>query len=201
MELIAGRERGDASALRSVLARYPQHAAALVDCDLSLVATSAYADVTTTPEVEAIASAAKRQAFAAVFGALVAAPVVAAASAAASVKELRTAQRLTLKAVAGRLGLGVDVLHALEGGRIRAQSVPRRFLTALGEVLDASAEQLAVLLGAQATINPLFQRAKTGETRGGASAEVSQLEFVEMIRLSTSMTSAQKAAWLNEDLR
>ncbi len=200
MELVATRERGDVAALRSVLAHYPQHAAALIDFDAGLVATAAYADVTLTHAVEVIGAAAKRNAFAAVFGATTVAPA-ATSHAAASLKELRAAQKLSLKAVADRLGLGIDVVHALENGRIRAPSVPRRFLSALGGVLDTSAEQLAVVLGGQAVVNPLFQRTKTGETKESASAEAEPLDFADMIRLSTSMTDAQKAAWLDEDAR
>lgn len=205
MELIAVRERGDPSALQKVLARYPQHAAALADFSAALTATSAYADVTPTPEVERIAAQARDAAFAAVFGTSAVAPAVApAASLAASLatlKALRSAHQLTLRSVAGRLGLGVDVLHALEAGRIRAQSVPQRLLNALGAMLDTSAEQVAAILGGQAALNPLYLRAKTGETKdGAASAESAQLDFAQMIRLSTSMTGEQKAAWLEDEL-
>lgn len=197
MELVAARERGGTSALRSVLARYPQHAAVLLDFDAGLVATAAYADVTLTPEVEAIGAAAKRSAFATVFGAATVVPA-AVALAANSLQQLRAAQKLSLKAVADRMGLGSDVLHALETGRIRAQSVPQRFLSALGGVLDTSAEQLMVVLGSQATVSPRFRRGNTGETKESAFAEVPQLDFADMIRLSTSMTDEQKAAWLDE---
>src|SRR5579862_6194736 len=74
MELVAARERGETGVLPALLARLPQHAAALTDFDAALLATSGYADVTPTPEIAAIAAAAQRQAFANVFGAPAVAP-------------------------------------------------------------------------------------------------------------------------------
>ncbi len=54
-----------------------------------------------------------------------------------------------MPALAARLGLGVDVVSALEAGRIRAASAPERLLRSLGEMLDTTADQIAALLGAQ----------------------------------------------------
>jgi transcriptional regulator with XRE-family HTH domain len=188
MELVATRERSDPAALQTVLARYPQHAAALIEFSAALTATGAYAQVALTPQSERIAAQAHAQAFAAVFGSADAVPVL------ASLKALRMARQLTLKGVAGRLGLGVDVLSALEAGRIQARSVPARFLGALGAILDATADQVGAILGGQAALAPAYLRSKTGETKDGAAA--AQLNFSDAIRMSPSMTDEQKAAWL-----
>jgi transcriptional regulator with XRE-family HTH domain len=194
MELLTTRERGNPDALKATLARYPQHAAALVEFSAALTATGAYADVTPTPETERIATQARTTAFAAVFGA----PVAALTPAFASLKALRNVRALSLKAVAERLGLGVDVLSALEAGRIRARSVPNRLLAALGDMLDTTAEQIGALLGAQTALAPAYQRAKTGETKDGAiSAQAAQLDFADVVQMSPSMTSEQKVAWLD----
>jgi len=199
IELAAARERGEAGALRAALARYPAHAGALVEFSAALAATGGYADVAPTPETARIAAAARERAFAAAFGAAPAmAPEAAAApmAAFASLKALRQARKLSMKAVADRLGLGVDLLSLLEGGRIRAQSAPERLLRGLGELLDATAEQVGALLGAQPAMMPAYQRAKTGETKDGATAD--QLDFAEAVRMSTGMTGEQKVAWLGE---
>ncbi len=180
LELVALREQGEAHGLRAVLARYPQHAAALIEFSASLTATSGYADVVLTPETERLAAAARAAAVAAVFGA---------APAFSSLKALRNARQISLKSVAERLGLGVDVLSALEAGKIRARSVPARFLGALGAILDATADQVGAILGAQVVAAPAFRRA-TGD---GLS---SQLDFADAVRLSPSMSSEQKAQWL-----
>jgi transcriptional regulator with XRE-family HTH domain len=188
MELVATRERGDPAALPTVLARFPQYAAALIEFSAALTATSAYSQVALTPESERIAAQARGHAFAAVFGPADAAPVF------ASLKALRMARQLTLKGVAGRLGLGMDVLSALEAGRIQARSVPTRFLDALGAVLDATADQVGAILGGQAALAPAYLRSRTGETKDGAAA--AQLDFADAIRMSPSMTDEQKATWL-----
>ena len=70
---------------------------------------------------------ARERAFASVFG--VAAPAVAKAPAFASLKALRQAHKISMPALAAKLGLGVDVVSALEAGRIRAASAPERALS------------------------------------------------------------------------
>jgi transcriptional regulator with XRE-family HTH domain len=180
LELVGLREQGDAHGLRALLERYPQHAAALIEFSAALTATDAYADVVPTPETTRIAAAARVAAFDAVFGA---------APAFGSLKALRNARQLSLKAVADRLGLGLDVLSALESGRIRARSVPARFLGALGAILDATADQVGAILGAQVAPVPAYRRA-TGDGFDG------QLDFAEAVQLSSSMSSQQRAQWL-----
>jgi transcriptional regulator with XRE-family HTH domain len=159
MELVDTREQGDPAALQTVLARYPQHIAALT----------------------------YQAAFDAVFGAPAAAPAF------ASLKALRNARQLSLKAVAERLGLGLDVLSALEAGRIRARSVPERLLAGLGAILDSTAEQVGAILGAQVAPAPAFRRA----TKDGFAD--AQLDFADAVKISPAMTSEQKSAWLDSE--
>src|SRR5262245_9674027 len=135
MELVAARELGESSVLSRLLLAYPAQVAELTEFSASLIATTSYETETPTPEVDAVAERARVRAFAAVFPAQVtSAP---AAVAAASLQALRKARNLTPRALANRLGLGVDVLSSLERGLIRAASVPERLLHALGDALGA----------------------------------------------------------------
>ncbi len=194
MELAAARERGEPDALEHVLAAYPKQAGALIDFSAALIATSGYADVVPDAGAREIAGQARNRAFAAVFGAQAApaAQPVADAQSVVSLKALRQARKLSLKAVADRLGIGVDVLSALEAGRIRAQSVPERFTRALSGLLDAAAETVSSALAAPG-VAPAFQRAK-----GTRPDEQPQLDFTDVVRRSPEMTAEQKAAWLEE---
>jgi transcriptional regulator with XRE-family HTH domain len=187
IELVAARERGE-DALRPLLAQHPALAGDLIDFSAALAATSAYADVELTSETETIAMQARERAFAAVFGA--ATPAVAKAPAFASLKALRQARKISMPAIAARLGLGVDVVSALEAGRIRAASAPERLLRALGEMLDTTADQVAALLGAQPALSPALRRAR------GDVTDAEPLDFAEAVRLSPEMSEDAKADWL-----
>ena len=188
LEMVAARERGE-DALRPLLAQHPALAGELIDFSAALAATSAYADVELTAENEAIATQARERAFANVFGA--ATPAVANAPAFASLKALRQARKVSMPALAARLGLGVDVVSALEAGRIRAASAPERLLRSLGEMLDTTADQIAALLGAQPAISPALRRAR------GNVADAAPLDFAEAVRLSPEMSDDAKTDWLN----
>jgi len=184
LDLVAARERGN-DALRATLTQHPALAAELIDFSAALTATSAFADVELSPETDVIAMQARDRAFAAVFG-----TPVASAPAVASLKALRQARKLSMPAIAARLGLGVDVVSALEAGRIRARSVPERLLRSLGELLDTTAEQIGTLLGTQGALSPAMRRAR------GNVTNVEPLEFTEAVRLSPEMSDDAKAAWL-----
>jgi transcriptional regulator with XRE-family HTH domain len=186
LELVAARERGE-DALRPLLAQHPALAGDLIDFSAALAATSAYADVEPTPETETIAMQARERAFAAVFGG--ATPAKAAAF--ASLKALRQARKISMPAIAARLGIGVDVVSALEAGRIRAASAPERLLRSLGETLDTTADQIAALLGAQPALSPALRRAR------GDVADAEPLDFAEAVRLSPEMSEDAKADWLS----
>ncbi|HEX9069805.1 MAG TPA: hypothetical protein VF807_13615 [Ktedonobacterales bacterium] len=186
MELAAARERNEPEALRAVLARYPQHSAALIELSLSLTATELPGPTDTGPELDALVDRARHRAFATVF------PM----AQATSLKALRQARRLTLTAAAGQLRLGVDVLSALESGRIRAQSVPQRLLGALGQMLDQSAAQIGAVLGAQGALAPAYQRSRSGNRKGVQAP--TEMEFAEAVRLSAQMSAEAKAEWLGE---
>ena len=187
LEMVAAREHGE-DALLPLLEQRPALAGELIDFSAALAATSAYADVELTPETESVAMQARDRAFAAVFGA--ATPAVAKAPAVASLKALRQARKISMPALAAKLGLGVDVVSALEAGRIRAASAPERLLRSLGELLDTTADQIAVLLGSQPAVSPALRRAR------GAVSDAEPLDFAEAVRLSPEMSDEAKAGWL-----
>jgi transcriptional regulator with XRE-family HTH domain len=187
LEMVAARERGE-DALRPLLGQHPTLVGELIDFSAALAATSAYADVELTPETESVAMQARESAFAAVFGA--AAPAVVKAPAFASLKALRLARKISMPALAVRLGLGVDIVSALEAGRIRAASAPERLLRSLGETLDTTADQIAALLGAQPAVSPALRRAR------GDVSDAEPLDFAEAVRLSPEMSDEAKADWL-----
>ncbi len=193
MEIVAARERGEQGTLMRLLQSYPRYAMELTEFNAALVATSSYEQEELTPETEAIAARARARALAAVFPAETATRT---APALATLKALRQARGLTIKVVAQRLGLGLDVLSNLEAGVIRAASVPERLLRLLSETLDATAEQVQMALQTQAAVAPALLRSTQGATRD--DAEQPELDFAEAVRLSPSMTGEQKARWLAE---
>jgi len=185
LDLVAARERGQ-DALVPLVTQHPALAGDLIDFSAALTATSAYTNVELSTESEAIAMQARERAFAAVFGA--ATPPT--APAIASLKALRQARRLSMPAIAIRLGLGVDIVSALEAGRIRAASAPDRLLRSLGELLDTTADQIAALLSSQVAPSPALRRGR------GEVANAEPLDFAEAVRLSPEMSEGAKADWL-----
>jgi transcriptional regulator with XRE-family HTH domain len=201
MELAAASEHGQKGALAAVLAQHPTHVDELTTFYVALLATQGYEDAPLTPEIGAIAERASARAFASVFGAAAvqAAPVAATATATATaaqaptLKALRQAQRKSMREVARGLGLGVDVLSALEAGRIRASTVPERLLQRLSALLDTAAEQLRVMLAGPAQA-PALLRSRQGERRDGDARE--EMPFDDAVRLSAEMSAEEKSAWL-----
>ncbi len=203
LELVAAREQGQPDAFRQALTNHPALADELTAFGAALIATEAdpwgASDETILTETQAIAATARAQALAAIFGApataTATAPVTAPAAsvaAARSLKQLWQARGLTMQGVAQRLGLGLDVLSALEAGRIRLSSIPTRLLTALSDLLDATADQVNGALSLQ--LAPANLRSRQGATVGDQAN--GQLDFAEAINASEEMTAAQKAEWL-----
>lgn len=192
--LALGRARGESGTLARVLASHSQQRAELIEFDAALVATS-FADEAAVAETAALAEQALSRALAAVFPAApIAAPV-----AALSLNALRDAKSLTLKALAERIGLSVDVVSMLTKGQIAASSVPARLVRALAETLDTAAEQITAALRATPALAPALQRSRGGErNEADTSTPPTQLSFAEAVRLSPGMSQAQKDAWLAE---
>lgn len=195
LALVAAYERGEQGALTQSLRAHPAEADALNDFAMALTATSAYAAEEITADVSEIAGAARARGFSAVFGPA-AADVAPAALAARSLKALRQAHGVTISAASRALGLGVDVLSALEAGRIRITSAPRMLAEKLGELLDATAAEVAASLGAQ--VAPALRRGALG-AQPGRAPEDGQLDFADAVLLSQSMTPEEKARWLAGD--
>lgn len=198
MELVAAQDRGEKGALTQLINRYPGYAADLIDLNMALIATSGYERVALTPATESIAARARSRAMAAVFGAASAqAPAAAPAkrTAVVSLRALRQARSLTLKAVSQQLGVGVDVLSSLESGLVRAASVPERFLRALSESLDTTLDQVHDALWSQPSATPALRRGIANPR----SAQDPEQDFAEAVRHSPNMTQAQKARWLKDE--
>lgn len=200
MALVSARAQEGAasgSALAATLARYPHYAAELIQFSAALVATEILPDAHPTPETERVAERALARAFAAVFVPAAPQPVPAGAVAAsATLRELRQARQWTMPRLAQRLGLGVDVISALEGGRIVANTVPERLLRALGEVLGSTMDQIRAAVAGQSAALPALQRSRSGARK--TQAEVHALDFAAAVRLSVGMSLAQKDYWLGE---
>ena len=198
MALVAARERGETGELARVLRAHPAEADALSDFAMALTATESYANEGLAPDVSEVASAARARAFTAVFGAVAADTAPAPAVAALSLKALRQARGVSLSAASRALGLGVDVLSALEAGRIRVASAPRRLADALGELLEATTSEITAALGAQ--VAPALRRGALGAESDARNAPggASQLDFADAVLLSQSMTAEEKARWLTE---
>ncbi|MGE5335243.1 MAG: helix-turn-helix domain-containing protein [Nitrososphaerota archaeon] len=207
MDLAAAITDGRTGALADTLRKYPAHAEELTTFYAALLATQGYDDAPLTPAIEAIAERASARAFASVFGvatvaaseqveqtAVVTATAVQASPArATSLRAIRQARRKSLREVARGLGLGVDVLSALEAGRIRASSVPERLLQRLSALLDTAAEQLQAMLAGPAQA-PALLRSRQGERKDGDPSE--EMSFAEAVRLSAEMSAEEKSAWL-----
>lgn len=195
----AGTERAH-GALRQAIQAFPQYADELTDFSAALIATPLLPEALPTPATEAVAERAYVRAFAAVFAlapAEVAAPAVAAVATVVSLKALRSARGLSLKVVAERLGLGLDVLSALEAGRVAVSSIPDRLTRLLGETLDTAAEQVRAALDGQGTMMPAFQRSRSGATKDGQALEL--LDFATLVRESPGMSDDAKAIWLSDE--
>jgi transcriptional regulator with XRE-family HTH domain len=191
MELAAASEDGTKGALAAALTQHPAHAEELTAFYTALLATRGYDDAPITPAMNAMAERASARAFATVFGSVGVA--TAALAQAHTLKALRQAQRKSLREVARGLGLGVDVLSALEAGRIRASTVPERLLQRLSGLLDTAAGQVQAML-AGPTQAPAFLRSRQGERKDAAAPE--EMSFADAVRLSAEMSAEEKSTWL-----
>lgn len=191
-ELAAADARGERGALAKMLGAHPAHVAALSEFAAALAATSGYESEVPTPQTVAVAQRAAARAFAAVFASAAAAKPqsVVAARAVASLKALRRARGVSLAALARQLSLGVDVVADLEAGLIRVASIPERLVVRLGDQLQSSAEQVRLALETQPVLRPAYGRDPS------SSQEVRERDFAEAVRVSTSMSPAEKSEWL-----
>ncbi len=206
MALVAAHERGEPAPLALALRTHPAHADALTEFDLALMATNGPEADASAPDVVAIADTARARAFAAVFGsatqvAPVAQPATQPVTQALSLKDLRQARGQKLSSLAERLGLGVDVLSALESGRIKVASVPRRLRESLAELLSATADQIGAAL--MMDVAPALRRGQSSgpATAGKQNAATQQLDFRDAVMLSKSMSEEQRVQWLSESAK
>jgi hypothetical protein len=192
LALVSAHEAGSPEPLAQALREHPAYADALTSFDLALVATTGDVADANAPDVLEVAQAARARAFQAVFRAQ---PALAAQpQAAISLKALRQSQGQRLTALAARLGLGTDVLSALEAGRIRVASVPRRLCDSLAEMLNATADQITAALTLE--MAPALRRGQPGVSSSSAANQ--QVDFRDAVLRSPNMTSEQQARWLSE---
>lgn len=207
MALVAACEHGEPNALGNILATYPAHLPELIEFSAALRATGGYEHEALTAQSAVVAERALARAMAAVFGGemplaapiAVSAPraaVAAAQGVVATLKGLRKARKLTPRALADRVGLGVDVVSTLEHGLIRAASVPERLVRALADALGTTVDQMSAAISAQPAIVPRFQRSRAGATKDAPVP--TEIDFAEAVRISTNMSDEQKARWLEE---
>src|SRR5215469_8932062 len=128
MQLVLLREGNQRAALATVLRSNPASVPELCEFSAALIATSGYDREVLTPQTESIAARALARAMMTVF------PIRATLSGAtgsirgvvATLRELRRSRAVSLPELAGRLGLGVDVVSSLEAGNVRKASIPDR---------------------------------------------------------------------------
>ena len=209
MALVAACDRAEPDALGHILATYPAHVPELVEFYAALRATGGYEHEALTAQTAAVGERAFARAMATVFGgetplaAPAAAPhtagvaVSAAQGVVATLRGLRRARRLSPRALADRVGLGIDVVTSLEHGLIRAASVPERLVKALADALGANLDQITTALNAQSAIGPALQRSHSGATKDVPTE--AEIDFAEAVRISPNMTDAQKADWLAQE--
>ena len=199
MELVAQREQGAPDALLRVLEGFPTQADELVQFSAALTATEVAADVAPTPAMRVLAERGAARALAAAFARVPAAATAAttgAQVAALSLKALRQAHGVSMSAVARRLGLGVDVVSALEAGRISLATLPERLARGLSETLGVALDQVVAALQMPG-LDPALRRGGRGVTGKEPPAQPT-LDFAEAVRLSPEMSDAEKAAWLRD---
>ncbi|HEX6122659.1 MAG TPA: hypothetical protein VFY89_05840, partial [Ktedonobacterales bacterium] len=103
-ELASAKARGERGALTRLATAHPEARADLIEFNAALIATS-YRDETAIAETAPIAERALGRALAAVFPAP-----------APALKALRQARRISMREIANRLSLSVDIISLLEQG-------------------------------------------------------------------------------------
>lgn len=211
IDLVGVCERGEPGALGHILATYPAHVPELIEFYAALRACEGYEHEALTAQSAAVGARAQQRAMAAVFGdeTPLAAPIAVSAPRAAvavaqgmaqgvvaTLRGLRKARKLTPRALADRVGLGVDVLTHLEHREIRAASVPERLVKALADALGTTVDQMSAAISAQPAIVPALRRARSGATKDVPVQE--EMDFTEAVRTSPNMSDEQKARWLDE---
>jgi len=161
------------------LRRYPQHAPALIDL------AQAYG-------VEAAQPAPRSADIAAV--AVIGRRTLAQATAPAALGLAARATRagLTLRELAGRVGLSSDILLKVDRCIIQPNTVPTRLVEQLAQLLGCTAEALRLGLAGAAprTAGAMYHAAQ--------APQVGQQTFAEAVRSSRMISPADRKRWLAE---
>lgn len=186
------RERREGDALRRYAERYPAYAPdlMLLATDMALAEgterTGADATATAQPPVHLLARL-RADARAALLPSMERAPI------SSLIARARASAGLTPRALARRLGVGVDVVALLDEGHVRADTIAARFIERLAEALDSSAEAVSAYLAAPGGKAAVAYHAPQGHTPART------LTFAEAIAESPLTTPDQKDYWMAEN--
>lgn len=188
MAWLAAEEAGDTQSKLALLRDHPDLQDALVDFIAAYHATS---PAGAEPEMLPMTKRAMQTALQRVFipqTKSVAAP-------AASLRELRNLQSLSLVETARGLRLGIDVWKKFEDGLIELSSLGERQLTRLATFFHVTAEQFGTMLNQS---QPAFtlNRRQTAEAARQEQQNASRQSFTEALEKST-MSSEDKQSWLS----
>lgn len=185
MAWLAAEEAGDRQAQMTLLRDHPDAQDALIDFIAAYRTSGPF-------EAEIAPLPLTQRAFATALNRVFAPPV-----AAASLRELRTKQGLSMVQAARGLRLGVDVWKKFEDGLIDLLSLSERQLERLARYFHISAEQFGqLLLGSQPT-QALNRRQTIQGARSQQSAPQKQ-SFAEAIARS-AMSNEDREQWLDEE--
>jgi transcriptional regulator with XRE-family HTH domain len=186
MAWLAAEEAGDRQAQMTLLRDHPDAQDALIDFIAAYRASGpAVAGVSPLPLTQ--------RAFATALNRVFAPPV------AASLRELRGQQGLSMVQAARGLRLGVDVWKKFEDGLIDLLSLSERQLERLARYFHISGEQFGqLLLGSQPT--QALNRRQTAQSMQGAHSQPEQQKqsFAEAIARS-AMSPSDREEWLEEE--
>lgn len=182
------RERREGDALRRYAERYPAYAPdlMLLATDMALAqGTDATLSAMAQPPAHLLARL-RADARAALLPAAERAPI------SSLIARARASAGLTPRSLAGRLGVGVDVVALLDEGHVRADTIAIRFIERLAEALDSSTEAVRAYLAAPGGQAAVAYHAPQGHLPART------LTFAEAIAESPLTTPEQKDYWISE---
>jgi transcriptional regulator with XRE-family HTH domain len=111
-----------------------------------------------------------------------------------SLKAAAERRGLTLKSLAGAMDLGLPIVAKLEQRLLRAESIPGRLLDRLADTLQVTRDQVAAYLSRPPALSATaLYRADSAPKTGD------QEEFNRAIETCAGMSAEQKRAWLEPD--
>ena len=161
------------------LRRYPQHAPTLIDL-AQAYGVEAAQPAPRPADIAAVAAIGRRTL------------AQATAPAALGLAARATRAGLTLRELAGRVGLSSDILHKVDRCIIQPNTVPTRLVEQLAQLLGCTAEALRLGLAGAAprTAGAMYHAAQ--------APQIGQQTFAEAVRSSRMISPADRKRWLAE---